>query len=82
MSIPLVDKAIEAAVRLPAKVNVKVTPRAECLGADGFCGETECRKGRNALSAVYSVGGLERGKAEIKGVSSDGVEAWRELSYC
>jgi len=34
VSIPPSDKAKDAAVRFPARVRVKLTPRADCLGVE------------------------------------------------
>lgn len=77
--MPDVDSARDAAVRLPARVKVKVAARVECRGVEGFCGVTVWVNGRRADSAVYRVEGTDNGRAEMKGESSEGVDGCREL---
>lgn len=79
VSIPPSDKAMEAAVRFPAKVRVKVIPRADCRGVEGFCGEAVCMKGRRAFRAVYNVEGIESGSVPRKGSSTEGVDGCSDL---
>lgn len=74
MSIPEVDNANDAAVRLPASVRVKDAASAECLGAEGLKGVTVFVNGRRTASAVWNVDGTESGNAEMKGDNNEGVE--------
>jgi hypothetical protein len=73
--MPPSDKAIEAAFRLPARVKVNVIPRPDCLGVEWFCGDAEWIKGRSALSAVYRVDGMERGRVPRNGTRIEGVDS-------
>jgi hypothetical protein len=52
VSIPPSDNATEAAVKVPPSESVRVTPRADCRGVDGFCGETQLINGRKTARAV------------------------------
>ena len=81
VSMPPSDNANVAAVRLPASVRVRVTPSADCRGADGLYGETLCVNGLKTLRAVYSDDGRESGRVSRKGHRTEGVDVWRDLFW-
>jgi hypothetical protein len=82
VSIPPCESAREAAVRLPARLRVNVTPRAICRGAEGLYGVTQRMKGWIAPRAVKTEVGMEIGRAERKGAKTEGVAACKELVQC
>jgi hypothetical protein len=79
VSIPPSDNAKVAALKFPARVSLRVTPSADCCGAEWFCGDTEWMKGRSALRSVYKEEGIDSGSVSRNAVSTDGVDSWREL---
>lgn len=78
--MPPWERASVAAVRFPARLSVKVTPRAVCLGVEGLDGVTQRMKGSMASRALKSVEGIDRGRVERKGRRSEGVEECNELA--
>ena len=72
-------KEREAAVILPARLKLKVAASAECRGAEGLYGVTQWVNGFNAASAVYREDGTARGRVEMKGLRSEGVEWCKDL---
>lgn len=52
VSRPPCERAREAAVRSPARLRVRLTPRADWRGVEGLWGETALMKGRRAFRAV------------------------------
>lgn len=79
MSIPPWERARDAAVRVPASDIVNLTPRAECRGAEWFCGVTEWINGRSAFRAVYNEEGIDSGRVDKNGTRTEGVEVCNDL---
>lgn len=74
ISMPDCEIARDAALMFPARVRLKVTANAECLGVAGLYGVTQYVKGFRAARAVCRDDGNASGRADMKGERREGVE--------
>ena len=77
--MPAFERANFAAVRVPVRLKVRVTAKAEWSPVDGLWGDTQFKNGRKTASEVKRADGRGTGKLLRNGESRDGEEAWAEL---